>query len=183
MSAITIATRSSRSNSSTAVAIACSRIVVTRPPPPPLLDRRPDARTRRATRRGRARRRSRHPTRMRESLAAMSPRSTELERLSITISVRFSRRAEPACRIASQFEPSFSSASPVRTNTRCSSRLRARSAYATPTAIGSPCPSEPVEASTPGTRLRSGCAAEDPVPGQEALQLLGREEAVLTSTA
>src|SRR5207245_11144048 len=42
------------------------------------------------------------------SLAAMSPSSTVLERLSITINVRLSRRAEPACRIASQFEPSLS---------------------------------------------------------------------------
>lgn len=60
--------------------------------------------------------------------------------------------------IASQFEPSLSSASPVRTTTRCSSSPFARSAYATPTAIGRPWPREPVDASIPGTCARSGCA-------------------------
>lgn len=72
------------------------------------------------------------------SLPAMSPSSTVLDRLSTTISVRFESPTEPACRIASQFEPSFSSASPVSTKTRCSFSARARSAYATPTAIGRP---------------------------------------------
>src|SRR5206468_3302868 len=79
------------------------------------------------------------------SLSATSPSSIELERLSIATSVRLSSPTAPAWRIASQFEPSFSSASPVRTTTRWSSRPFARSAYATPTAIGRPCPSEPVE--------------------------------------
>ena len=43
-----------------------------------------------------------------------------------------------ATRIASQFEPSFSSASPVRTTTRGSASALARRPWATPTASGSP---------------------------------------------
>ena len=146
----------------------------------PLSDRRPDARTRRATRRGRARRRSRHPTRMRRACAAMSPMSTELERLSITISVRFARRSGARMQdrlpvralvqlgVARQDEHALL----VETRAR-----EARSA--TPTAIGSPCPSEPVEASTPGTRLRSGWPPRIPSQVRKPLELLGGEEAVL----
>ena len=179
MSAITIATRSSRSKRSTAVAIACSRIVVTRPPPRPRSDRRRDARTPRAARRGRARRRSPRPSRTRASLPAMSPIATVLERLSTTISVRLASFAEPAWRIASQFEPSFSSASPVRTNTRCSSsaaraqRVRDADRHRQPVAERA---RRDLDA---GHVVAVRVAAEDPVPRQEALQLLGGEEAVL----
>ena len=64
--------------------------------------------------------------------------------------------------IASQLEPSLSSASPQSTTTRWSERPFARSASATPTAIGRPWPSEPVDASMPGTSVRSGCEPSRP---------------------
>src|SRR5262249_34936047 len=54
------------------------------------------------------------------SFSAISPSATLLERLSTAISVRLSSPAEPACSSASQFDPSFSSASPVSTKTRWS---------------------------------------------------------------
>src|SRR6266705_3005972 len=90
------------------------------------------------------------------NLAARSPSSSELEWLLIAIQVRLESCRLPASKIASQMLPSLHSPSPIRANTRRSLFL-IRSASAMPTAIERPCPSEPVEASTPGTWLRSGC--------------------------
>ena len=56
----------------------------------------------------------------------------------------------------SQIEPSFNSPSPVITIILCFLFCNF-AAIAIPTPIGSPCPSAPVEASTPGTLPYSGC--------------------------
>ena len=73
-----------------------------------------------------------------------------------TMTVRLSSRNCAAAIAASQLLPSCSSPSPVSTNVR-QARRSILAASAAPTAIGRPCPSGPVFASTPGTLLRSGC--------------------------
>ena len=81
--------------------------------------------------------------------------------MSTATTVRFGRPAAPAYTIASLLLPSSSSASPTSTYTRGAVSPRpegpwASSPCATPTPIGSPCPSDPLAISTPGTSDRSG---------------------------
>ena len=66
------------------------------------------------------------------------------------IAVRLSSFAYAACSNASHIDPSASSLSPQRHQTRYGSRSSRLPASATPTEIGSPCPSEPVATSTHG---------------------------------
>ena len=68
------------------------------------------------------------------------------------IAVRLSRSAKAACSNASHIEPSAISESPHRHHTRYGSRSSRLPASATPTAIGRPCPSEPVATSVGGMR-------------------------------
>jgi hypothetical protein len=86
--------------------------------------------------------------------------------LSITTTVSMSSRAVAAYGMPSKLLPSSSSPSPISTTTRGRRRPWARSASAVPTAIGSPWPSDPLEISTPGIRVRSGCmpSGESNVP-------------------
>ena len=67
----------------------------------------------------------------------------------MTIAVSDDSPIRPAYWTASQFDPSSSSPSPTRHQTR-------RPVSAAPTATPSPWPSDPLENSTPGARLRSG---------------------------
>ena len=179
MSAITIATRSSRSKRSTAVAIACSRIVVTATTATTAVG--PSARRSYAAR---SASRSRPSTVTASqpnaaSLPAMSPSSTVLERLSTTISVRLSRargagvqdrlpvRALVQLGVARQDEHALLVDAARAERVRDADRHR-----------------QPV-AERAGRRLDAGhavavrVAAEDPVPRHEPLELLGGEEAVL----
>ena len=71
-------------------------------------------------------------------------------RLMSRIAIRLSSPANAACSNASHIEPSASSLSPQRHQTLYGSRSSFLPASATPTAIGSPCPSEPVATSTHG---------------------------------
>jgi hypothetical protein len=67
------------------------------------------------------------------------------------IAVRLSSPPKAACSNASHTEPSAISLSPQRHQTRYGMRSSFRPARATPTEIGSPCPSEPVATSTHGS--------------------------------
>ncbi len=96
-------------------------------------------------------------------------------RLRSTMTVRLSRRKCDAAMMASQLLPSWSSPSPVRTNVRQSARS-IFAASAMPTPIGSPWPSGPVFASTPGTLLAVGVAVEHRQRLHVGLELLAREE-------
>src|SRR4029077_11308620 len=89
------------------------------------------------------------------------PQPWEEDRLSTATTVRLGRPTAPAYTIASLLLPSSSSASPTSTYTRGAvsprpGNPRASSPCATPTPIGSPCPSDPLAISTPGTSERSG---------------------------
>src|SRR5690349_8277529 len=84
------------------------------------------------------------------------PQPHDDERLSTATTVRLGSPAAPAYTIASLLLPSSSSASPTSTYTRGTLRPCASSPCATPTPRGRPCPSDPLEISTPGTSEWSG---------------------------
>ncbi len=163
MSARTIATRASTSRRSLALSANASRIAsITIPPsgyrrrPPPVARRGGSAEQTRGVH-GRGRRRRARPSRTATSHESHGPIGHDELWLSTSSHVRLPRRRLGASITDSQLDPSLSSASPVSTTTRGSSEPFARSAWPTPTAIAMPWPSEPVEASIPGTCWRSGC--------------------------
>ena len=73
-------------------------------------------------------------------------------RFTSMITVRLSSPVQAACSNASQIDPSASSLSPHRTQTRYGSWSRNRPAMASPTPAGRPSPSDPVATSTQGSR-------------------------------
>src|SRR6185437_17013141 len=110
-----------------------------------------------------------HPAAAKCASIPPGPQPHDDERLSTAPTVRLGSPAAPAYTIASLLLPSSSSASPTSTYTRGAARPCASSPCASPTAIGSPCPSDPLEISTPGTSARSGwypsCDETEPKSG------------------
>ena len=94
------------------------------------------------------------------------------------MTVRLSSRRCAAAMIASQLLPSCSSPSPVSTNVR-QEASSSFAATAMPTAIGRPCPSGPVLASTPGDLVAIRMAVQLRQRLHVGVELLRRKEPAL----
>ena len=112
-------------------------------------------------RRGRGRRRSRSSSPRPRSARRCRPASRRWRlKLSTTMAVSRSSPRRAGDAIASWFEPSSSSRVADQADDPRAGAPGARSASAVPTAIGRPCPSEPLAISTPGISAAVGMVAE-----------------------